>query len=160
YAQRGYREIKLYNSVKPEWVAPIAEHAHQLGLRVTGHIPAFMRAEQAVRAGYDEITHINQLMLNFLSGPKTDSRALERFYLIADHAHELDLDSKPVQDFIALLKQRGTVVDPTLVAFEDMGQRHGQTKKSYAAVASHLPISLQRSLKQNSMNITDTNAAH
>ncbi|HET9326141.1 MAG TPA: amidohydrolase family protein [Candidatus Eisenbacteria bacterium] len=159
YAQRGFREIKLYNSVKPEWVAPIAEHAHKLGLRVTGHIPAFMRAEQAVRAGYDEITHINQLMLNFLSGPKTDSRTLERFYLIADHANELDLDSKRVEDFIALLKQRGTVVDPTLAVFQDMGQRHGQLGKTYAKVAAHLPISLQRSLKQNSMNITDTNAA-
>jgi hypothetical protein len=158
YAQRGYREIKLYNSIKPEWVAPIAEHAHRLGLRVTGHIPAFMRAEQAVRAGYDEITHINQVMLNFLSGPKTDSRTLERFYLIADNAHALDLDSKRVQDFLALLKQRGTVVDPTLAVFQDMGQRHGELGKTYAAVASHLPANLQRGFKQNSMNITDSNA--
>jgi len=159
YAQRGYREIKFYNSIKPEWVAPISAHAHQLGMRVTGHIPAFMRAEQAVRAGYDEVTHINQVMLNFLSGPKTDSRTLERFYLIADHAGEMDLNSKSVQDFLALLRQHGTVVDPTLNAFMDMGQRHGQLGKNFAAVASHLPISLQRSLKQNSMNITDSNAA-
>ena len=158
YAQRGYHEIKLYNSIKPEWVAPIAEQAHKRGLRVTGHIPAFMRAEQAVRAGYDEVTHINQVMLNFLSGPKTDSRTLERFYLIADHAGALDLDSKPVQDFLALLKQHGTAVDPTINAFQDMGQRHGQLGKTYAAVAPHLPISLQRALRQNSMNITDTNA--
>jgi hypothetical protein len=158
YAQRGYREIKLYNSIKPEWVAPIAVEAHRRGLRVTGHIPAFMRAEQAVRAGYDEITHINQLMLNFLSGPTTDSRTLERFYLIADHAGELDLDSRRVRDFLALLKERHTVVDPTINVFQDMGQRHGQFGKTYAAVASHLPISLQRSLKQNTMNITDSNA--
>ena len=157
YAERGYREIKLYNSIKPEWVAPIAAQAHRRGLRVTGHIPAFMRAEQAVRAGYDEITHINQVMLNFLAGPTDDSRTLARFYLIAENAGKLDLDSKPVQDFIALLKEKGTVVDPTLVAFQGMGQRQGELGKNYAAVASHLPISLQRSLRKNSMNITDEN---
>jgi len=157
YARRGYREIKLYNSIKPEWVAPIAAHAHDRGLRVTGHIPAFMSAEHAVRAGYDEVTHINQVMLNFLAGPKDDSRTLARFYLIAENADKLDLDSRPVEDFIALLKEKGTVVDPTLAVFQDMGQRHGELGKNYAVVASHFPISQQRSLKRNPMNITDEN---
>lgn len=157
YARRGYREIKLYNSIHPEWVAPIAAHAHRRGMRVTGHIPAFMRAEQAVRAGYDEITHINQLMLNFLAGPKDDSRTLARFYLIADKAGALDLDSRTVQDFLALLKEKGTVVDPTLNVFQDYGQRQGELGKAYAAVATHLPIGLQRGLRQNSMNITAEN---
>ena len=55
YAQQGYRQIKLYNSIRPEWVTPIAEYAHARGMRVSGHIPAFMRAEEAVRAGFDEI---------------------------------------------------------------------------------------------------------
>ena len=157
YARRGYREIKLYNSIKPEWVAPIAEQAHRRGMRVTGHIPAFMRAEQAVRDGYDEVTHINQVMLNFLAGPKDDSRTLARFYLIANNAGALDLDSKPVQDFIALLKQKGTVIDPTLAVFQDIGQHHGELGKTYAAVASHLPISVQRGFRRNLMDITDEN---
>jgi len=25
YAQRGRRQIKLYNSIRPEWVAPLAD---------------------------------------------------------------------------------------------------------------------------------------
>ena len=78
YAQHGYRQIKLYNSF-PKDGAGDAAHAHALGLRVSGHVPAFMRAEEAVRAGYDEIQHINQVMLNFLVTPEDDTRTLLRF---------------------------------------------------------------------------------
>jgi D-Tyr-tRNAtyr deacylase len=69
-----------------------------------------MRAEEAVRTGYDELHHINQVMLNFLVKPTDDTRTLARFYLVADGAGQLDLDSKRVQDFIALLRERGLTV--------------------------------------------------
>ncbi len=82
YAQRGYRQVKLYNSIKPEWAAPIAAYAHKRGLRVSGHVPAFSRSERVVREGYDELQHINQLMLNFVSDPDTDSRTIVRFNLV------------------------------------------------------------------------------
>lgn len=49
-----------------------------------------MRAEEAVRAGYDEVHHINQLMLNFLVRPGDDTRTLLRFYRVADGSAELD----------------------------------------------------------------------
>lgn len=160
YAQHGYRQIKIYNSFKPEWVEATTAYAHQRGLRVSGHIPAFMRAEEAVRAGYDEIQHINQVMLNFLVGPKDDTRTLARFYLMTDHAREIDLDSAPVQDFLKLLKERGTVIDTTLGTFEAMFiQRQGEMNPSFAAVATHVPVGLQRDWRTNSMNVTDQNAA-
>jgi hypothetical protein len=159
YAQHGFRQIKIYNSFKPEWVEPTAAYAHQRGLRVSGHIPAFMRAEEAVRAGYDEIQHINQVMLNFLVGPKDDTRTLARFYLMTDHAHELDLDSARVQDFLRLLKERGTVVDTTLGTFEAMFiQRQGEMNPSFAPIASHLPVGQQREWRTNSMDVTEKNA--
>ena len=97
------------------------------GLRVSGHIPAFMRAEEAVRAGYDEIQHINQVMLNFLVGPKDDTRTLLRFTLVGDKAHAIDLDGPAVRRFIALLRARGTTVDPTAAVFEAIfPQRSGR----------------------------------
>src|SRR4029077_14285588 len=61
YAKLGYEQIKIYSSVKPELVPVIVRRAHEHGLRVSGHIPAFMRAEDAVRDGYDEIQHTNFL---------------------------------------------------------------------------------------------------
>ena len=115
YAQRGYPQIKIYNSFPRELLADSVAHAHARGLRVSGHVPAFMRAEEVVRLGFDEVQHVNQLLLNFLVTPTTDTRTLERFTLPAERLGELDLDSAPVQDFIRLLKDKGTVVDLTLI---------------------------------------------
>ena len=158
YAQHGYRQIKIYNSFRPEWVQETAAYAHERGLRVSGHVPAFMKAEDAVRAGYDEIQHINQVLLNFFVTPKTDTRTLERFYLIAEQTRTLDLDSKVVTDFIELLKTHGTVIDTTLTAFEGMLiQRQGEMNPSYALAAPNVPVALQRSWRTNSMDVTDKN---
>ena len=51
YASLGYVQIKIYSSIKPELVPFITSYAHSKGLRVSGHIPAFMCAEQAVQRG-------------------------------------------------------------------------------------------------------------
>jgi imidazolonepropionase-like amidohydrolase len=160
YAEHGYHQIKIYNSFHPEWVEATAAYAHRRGLRVSGHVPAFMRSDEAIRAGYDEIQHINQLMLAFFVGPKDDTRTLQRFYLIAEHADALDLSSKPVTDLVELMKQHGTVLDTTLTAFEDnFTQRQGELSPSYAAVADHVPVSVARGWHENSMNVTAKNAA-
>src|SRR3989442_13142469 len=65
YADLGYVQIKIYSSIKPELVPAIVNEAHKRGLRVSGHIPAHMTAEQALRAGFHEIQHANFLFLNF-----------------------------------------------------------------------------------------------
>lgn len=160
YAARGFRQLKLYNSFKPEWVGPVTEYAHVRGLRVGGHVPAFMRAEEAVRAGYDELHHINQVVLNFLVKPTDDTRTLARFYLVTDGAAGLELDSARVQDFVALLKERGTVVDPTLTIHEYMfTQEQGSINPSYAAVFDHVPVALQRQWRSNSLDVNARNIA-
>jgi hypothetical protein len=156
YAQRGYPQIKIYNSFKPEWVAETTAYAHQRGLRVSGHIPAFMKAEDAVKNGYDEIQHINQVLLNFYVKPDTDTRTLERFTLIAENAYALDLDAPPFQDFIKLLVAHKTVLDPTLGAFEaQFTQKPGELNPSFAVVAQHLPITLRRSFYKSESELTD-----
>jgi len=156
YAQRGYPQIKIYNSFKPEWVAETAAYAHQRGLRVSGHIPAFMKAEDAVKSGYDEIQHINQVLLNFYVKPDTDTRSLQRFTLIAENAHSLDLDAQPFQDFVKLLVAHKTVIDPTLGAFEaQFTQKPGELDPVFTAVADHLPITLRRGLYKSESQLTD-----
>ena len=154
YAQRGYRQIKLYNSFPKAILPATAAYAHSRGLRVSGHVPVFLRAEEAVRAGYDELTHINQLMLNFLIGPEDDTRTLLRFTRILEHGADVDLDSKAVQDFIALLQQRHIVVDPTLATFEDFYQRPGDVHPGFVKVIDHLPVSTQRGYRTNTFDIT------
>jgi len=152
YAKLGYVQIKLYSSLDPKLVPPIVKRAHELGLRVSGHIPNGMNAEQAVRAGFDEIQHVNFLMLNFLD-PKIDTRTPSRFVEVAKHGAELDLGSDRVKSFIALLKERGIVSDPTLATFEGMFKgQPGEVDPGFAAVADRLPPQVQRSLYGGGLN--------
>lgn len=155
YAERGYRQVKLYNSIKPEWAQPIAAYAHSRGLRVSGHVPAFSRSERVVREGYDELQHINQLMLNFVSDPDTDSRTILRFNLVGERAKDLDLDSQAVRDFIALLAGHQTVIDATMATFEgSWTQKPGEVNPAIAAVADHLPVATQRQYRNNETDVS------
>src|SRR5436190_12407843 len=118
YADHGYAQIKVYSSVKPELVPIIADHAHARGLRVSGHVPAFMSARQFVEGGADEIQHINFIELNFLFPEVKETRNRDRFIKVAEHAGELTPDKPEVRDFINFLKGHHTVLDPTMNVFE------------------------------------------
>ena len=120
YADHGYAQIKIYSSVKPELVPIIADRAHARGLRVSGHVPAFMSARQFVEAGADEIQHINFIELNFLFPEVKETRNRDRFIKVAEHAREFTPDKPEVREFIGFLKQHHTVLDPTMDAFEGL----------------------------------------
>lgn len=154
YAARGYEQIKIYNSVKPELVPILAKAAHAKGMRVSGHVPVHMRAEEVVRAGFDEINHINMLFLNFFVDKETDTRTLLRFTLVAEKGAGLDLASKPVKDFFALLREKKTVIDPTLVAFEKLfTDRVGEVGPTLRAVEPRLPVQLRRELRKGGLAV-------
>jgi hypothetical protein len=155
YAEHGYPQVKIYNSFPKDILRETAAYAHSKGLRVSGHIPAFLRAEEAVERGYDEIQHINQVKLNFLVDDKTDTRTLVRFYLPAEKVADMDFDSKPYQDFIAMLAKKQIVIDPTLSTFEYWRQRPGDMTESYAPIADHMPPDVQRGLRVAEMKIPD-----
>src|SRR6202007_2245581 len=120
YGDHGYVQIKIYSSVKPELVPVIADRAHARGLRVSGHVPAFMSARQFVEGGADEIQHIIFVVLNFLYPEVQETRNRDRFTKVAEHAYEFTPDKPVVRDFIAFLKQHHTVLDPTMNVFEGL----------------------------------------
>ena len=160
YAEEGYPQVKIYSSIDPEWVEPIAAAVHAKGMRLSGHIPSYMTARQAVLDGFDEIQHINMLFLNFLAGPEDDTRTPLRFALVAERAGDLDLDSAAVKDFIGLLRDKGVVVDPTVTIFDSMFRhRSGQLDPSYAMIANHMPPTVRRGMLGGEMDIDDDNAA-
>jgi hypothetical protein len=104
-----------------------------------------MLAADAVRAGYDEIQHLNQVMLQLFADRTTDTRTLLRFTLLADRAPTLDLGSRPVTDYIALLREHQIVIDPTMVTFESLYlARPGVFDPTIAAVADRLPPVIAR----------------
>jgi hypothetical protein len=120
YADHGYGQIKIYSSVKPELVPVIADAAHARGLRVSGHVPAFMSAQLFVEGGADEIQHLNFIVLNFLFDTVKDTRGTTRFTAVAQHAGELGPNKPKVQEFIAFLEAHHTVLDPTMGIFQSM----------------------------------------
>ena len=148
YARTGHEQIKIYSSIKPELMPAIARMAHAKGLRVSGHVPAFMTARQFVENGADEIQHINMLMLNFLFDKVQDTRSPARFVAIGEYGASIDLSSKEVQDFIALLKRKDIVIDPTVSTFEDMFLgRPGFPGPGYDSIIDRLPVTWQRGVR-------------
>lgn len=146
YADLGYVQIKLYSSLNPDFVPGICKLAHSRGLRISGHIPNGITASKFVENGADEIQHINFVFLNFLASQVKDTRTPERFTAVGANAAKLDLQSRPVNDFIQLLLDHHTTVDVTLATFEPMfTARPGQASSDLAPVLKRLPAQVQRS---------------
>ena len=139
YHRLGYNQIKLYSAIKPEWVAPLAERAHKYGMHLCGHIPSHMTTEQAIMAGYDEITHMNFILLNFMSDT-IDTRTPARFRCVGDEGGKIDIQSKKVHDFIALMKKKNIALDATMNVWEGMfNEFKGDTNGYLKPIISWLP---------------------
>ena len=155
YADRGYREIKIYNSFNPDWVKPVAAEAHRLGLGVTGHVPAFDSPDRVITDGYDTIAHINQLMLGWVLDPKEDTRTPLRLTAMA-RAADLDLRSPRVQHTVELMKAHHVALDTTSVILERlMLSRAGTVADGDADYLAHVPIGYQRYRKRTFVPLKD-----
>lgn len=112
-------QVKIYQSVPPRLIAPLAKAAHEAGLTVTGHVPNGIGAVHAVEAGMDQINHIGFLVRALLSpSPSSDPDASLSGAARRKALQELDLASEPSRKTIALFKSRGLVVDPTMALAE------------------------------------------
>ena len=146
YKRLGYVQIKIYSSVPPAQVPAIIHEAHHLGMRVSGHIPAGMYADQCVELGYNEIQHANFLMLNFMRDVR-DTNTRSRFIAVAQRGASLDLNSPAMQSFVELLLAHHIDLDPTLDVFEGMYmQGPGTIPPAFRPVADRLPPQVRREL--------------
>ncbi|WP_429911570.1 amidohydrolase family protein [Glycocaulis sp.] len=145
YADRGgFHQIKIYNSMRPEWIPAVIAAARERGLRVTGHIPAFTNADAMIEAGYDEIVHINQLMLGWVLDADEDTRTLLRLTAL-QRLPVLDLDSPNVQATIDAMVERGVAIDPTFAIHEQLLlSRNGEVFAGAVDYVDHLPVNAQR----------------
>lgn len=145
----GMWGVKFYTSMKPEWIAPAAAEAHRLGLHVHGHIPAGMRPLEAVRAGYDEVTHINFIMMQAMPKEVVDkANTAARLEGPAKYGKDVDLDSPEMQAFYAELGKRKTYVDPTLTVWEPLMTSDGSAlAPEYSPFAKVAPAGVVRGWK-------------
>ena len=155
YAARGYPAIKIYNSIKPEWVPAMVAEAHKLDMHVMGHVPAFATADQMMEAGYDELTHINQFMLQWILKPGEDTRNLLRLTALR-RLPALDLNSAPVRKTMDMIVAKKVAIDPTMVIHEAFTQsRDGQVPPGMVDYLDHMPISVQRDAKRAWVDLSE-----
>lgn len=155
YADRGYEEVTVSPSLDPQLFQTIARTAHQRGLRVSAQVPFGMTAEQLVRAGADELQHVNALFLSFLTDSAVDTRTPARLTEVARRAGSIDMRSEAVARFIQLLKERAVVVDPTLNIFEGMLTfRSGVLNDATLPVAQRMPPVARRALLAGGLPVT------
>lgn len=111
----GCLEVKLYSSVAPELVRPIAEAAHRRGLRVVGHVPDGMDVRAAIAAGYDSVSHVTFLFAPlFAPGEmaKLSREAMMRRII------EADLTAPPMAEVVRAFASKKVALDDTLALYE------------------------------------------
>ena len=104
YHAAGFEQIKLYTYLTADTVKAIADEAHRLGMKVSGHVPQALTAKAGIEAGMDELNHLNYAT-SLLRTPAADGRG--------QGAAPLDLRSEAAQAGIKFLLDHKTVVDPT-----------------------------------------------
>jgi imidazolonepropionase-like amidohydrolase len=142
--------IKIYGTFNPAWVGPTAAEAHRVGLHVHGHLPAGMRPAEAIAAGYDEITHINFVIMQAMPDSVVAvSNGMARFEGPGRYAKDVDLAAEPMKSLIATMAARHIAVDPTLVVFEGMFvPENGDLSAAYAPFVGTLPPAVERGFRQ------------
>ncbi|HEV2147659.1 MAG TPA: amidohydrolase family protein [Longimicrobiaceae bacterium] len=134
YHRAGFQQVKVYQSVRPELVPVIAAEAHRLGMTVTGHVPTGMTAVQFVEAGADQINHIGYVAVA-LRSPGEPGRPAT-----------LDLGSEHARSVIRLLRERGTVVEPTLARTEQHAHPRDTAFVRFEPGVAKAPLELQEAL--------------
>ena len=160
YADHGYEQIKMYSSLKTELVPVIADRAHARGMRVSGHVPAFMSARQFIEGGADELQHLNFVVLNFLFPEVKETRNRDRFIKVAERARDFTPDKPEVREFVAFLKKHDTVLDPTINIFEGLfsGDPTAVTP-GLREIAPRFPPQIRRGLRSGALEVPQEHQA-
>jgi cytosine/adenosine deaminase-related metal-dependent hydrolase len=146
----GFRAIKFYTSMRPEWLRAGVAEARRLGMHVHGHVPATMRASDAMDAGYGEITHINFVAMQAMPDEVVNvSNGFARFAGPGRFARTIDLNAEPMRGLIARMARDRIVSDPTLVVFESiLAAETGTLSPSYAPFEGTMPPQTERGFRQ------------
>jgi imidazolonepropionase-like amidohydrolase len=117
YRDARCSQVKIYSSLAPRLIAPLARAAHQAGMSVTGHVPEGIGAMHAVEAGMDQINHVSYLVRALLPPAYDPDGRLERAAFLRA-VGEMDLSSASARATIEKLRASHVVVDPTLALSE------------------------------------------
>jgi imidazolonepropionase-like amidohydrolase len=152
---KGFFGVKFYGTFKPEWLVSAIAEAHRLGLHVHGHIPAGMRPLAAIRAGYDEVTHINWIAMQGVpASVLPEDNGILRFEAPGRYAKDFDLDAGPMKEIVDTMAAKQVYSDPTMVAFESIYlPENGELSPSYAPFVGTLPAATERGFRSGGFQV-------
>ncbi len=141
--------VKFYGTFDPKWLPASIAEAHKLGLHVHGHIPQGIRTMEAINDGYDEVTHINWIIMQAMpdSVIKVDN-GIARFEGPGRYAKDVNLDGPEMQEIIKAMAAKQIYSDPTMVAFESLYYpENGDLAPMYAPFVGTLPPTTERGFR-------------
>jgi len=141
--------IKFYGTFDPSWLPATIAEAHRLGLHVHGHIPAGIRPMDAINDGYDEITHINWIIMQAMPDDVIKvSNGIMRFEGPGRYAKDVDLDGLAINTIVNTMARKQIYHDPTMVAFEGIYvPENGDMAPAYAPFLGTMPPSTERGFR-------------
>jgi imidazolonepropionase-like amidohydrolase len=118
----GATGIKLYANLPAALVKAITAEAHRQGLRVWAHATVFpARPGDLVDAGVDTLSHSPYLVWEAAPGVPDDYK----MRAMGDFEH-VKPDAPRILALFDAMKQRGTVLDATLLVFRNEAEHHPQ----------------------------------
>ena len=145
----GFTGIKFYGTFDSSWLPAAIAEAHKLGLHVHGHIPVGIRPMEAINEGYDEITHINWIIMQAMPDEVIkSSNGIMRFEGPGRYAKDVDLDGLAINTIVNTMARKHIYNDPTMVAFEGIYvPENGDMAPAYAPFAGTMPPATERSFR-------------
>ena len=141
--------VKFYGTFNPAWLPAAIAEAHRLGLHVHGHIPAGIRPVEAINDGYDEVTHINWIIMQAMPDSVINvSNGIMRFEGPGRYGKDVDLEGSAMQLIVSTMATRHIYSDPTMVAFEGLYvPDNGDLSPAYAPFVGTLPPTVERGFR-------------
>jgi len=118
----GATGIKLYANLPAALVKAITAEAHRQGLRVWAHATVFpAKPSDLVDAGVDTVSHSPYLVWEAAPSVPDDYR----MRAMGDFEH-VDPDAPQILALFDAMKKQGTILDATLLVFENEADHHPQ----------------------------------
>jgi len=145
----GFTGVKFYGTFNPAWLPAATAEAHKLGLHVHGHIPAGIRTTQAIADGYDEVTHINWVIMQAAPDSMLPvDNGIARFEGPGRFGKDVDLNGPAMNLIVGTMAKKHIYSDPTMVAFESLYvPDNGDLDPSYAPFVGTLPPATERGFR-------------
>jgi len=116
---KGFTGVKFYGTFNSAWLPASIAEAHNSACMCMATSRSGIRPLEAINDGYDEITHINWIIMQAMPDSViAASNGIARFEGPGRYGKDVDLGGTPMRTIVATMAGKHIYSDPTMVAFE------------------------------------------